>query len=56
MFGEGHKSTVTGHGYCSVNPYFRSVIYSKCPKILYTESFNEMAYADNTDLDQTAPE
>ena len=31
-------------------------IYSKCPKILYTQVSDKMAYANSTDPDQTAPE
>ena len=30
--------------------------YDKCPKILYTELSDKMAYANNVDPDQTAPD
>ena len=32
-----------------------SVIYCKCPKILYTKMADKMAYANSADPDQTAP-
>ena len=36
--------------------YSIQIASSKCPKILYTKVSDEMAYANSTDLDQTAPE
>ena len=32
------------------------LIYSKCPKILYTKTSDKMAQANSADPDQTAPE
>ena len=32
------------------------IIYSNCPKILYTNVSNKVAYANSTNPDQTAPE
>ena len=35
---------------------YRNSRYGKCPKISYTKLSDEMAYVNNADPDQTAPE